>query len=114
MILVSVRLLGCASAPPEPVVPPELAVEEVVSRLQRAAELAATDRASARDTLASARVRFEQAVEPNLRQTRDPLDVSAAEYGFARVQHALDAGADPRQEVDILVRRLHPPRLAHR
>jgi hypothetical protein len=57
-----------------------------------------------------ARAEFESQVEPRLRLSRDPLDVAATEYGFARVHRALADGGDAGTEIEILVRRLQPKR----
>ena len=105
-------LAACATAPELPAVPLDAAVTGVSDQLRATADL--PDRAQALTALAAARASFEATVEPHLRAERDPLDVAAAEYGFARVHRAITSGADPHGEVEILIRRLHPPRLSQR
>lgn len=107
-----ILLAACAQAPEPPSVPIEDAVASVSDHLRTTAEL--SDRRQALVALAVARSEFEETVEPQLRRTRDPLDVAAAEYGFARVYRAIEDGGDTRSEVEILLRRLRPPRLANR
>jgi hypothetical protein len=101
-------LAGCSAAPEAPTVPLEDAVASVSDHLR--ATGAVTDRQQALTALAAARAEFESQVEPRLRQSRDPLDVAATEYGFARVHRALADGGDAGTEIEILVRRLQPKR----
>jgi hypothetical protein len=103
---------ACAVAPELPSVPLDAAVSSVSDQLRATAD--APDREQALTALAAARAEFESTVEPHLRHERDPLDVAATEYGFARVHQAITTGGDARTEIEILVRRLHPPRLAQR
>lgn len=105
-------LAACAQAPELPSVPLADAVASVSDHLRATAEVG--DRTQALEALAATRAEFEATVEPHLRAERDPLDVAATEYGFARVHQALASGGDARTEIEILVRRLHPPRLAQR
>lgn len=107
--------LGCAVvAPPPPAPPPEDSMDDVLVRLEEAALLATTDREGALEVWNTARWKFEHEVEPGLRATRDPLDVTATEYTFARIHRSIEAGKDATDEIGILSRRLRPPRLAHR
>jgi hypothetical protein len=105
-------LAACATAPELPAVPLEAAVVGVSDQLRSTAEL--TDREQALTALAAARAAFESSVEPHLRAEQDPLAVAEAEYGFALVHRAISTGGDARGEVDRLIDRLHPTRLAHR
>jgi hypothetical protein len=105
-------LVACASAPEAPSVPLDDALSSVSDALRATVEV--QDRTQALTALAAARAEFESTVEPRLRTERDPLDVAATEYGFARVHQAIARGGDARTEVEILVRRLRPPRVAQR
>ncbi|MCB9699006.1 MAG: hypothetical protein H6738_19650 [Alphaproteobacteria bacterium] len=114
-MLLLLAALGCSVVAPEPVQPasPET-LDALLLRLEEAGQLAATDRHGALDAWNIARARFDEQVEPGLRATSDPLEVTATEYTFARIHRELSQGRDASAEIEQLAQRLRPTRLATR
>ncbi|MCA9492564.1 MAG: hypothetical protein KC621_21675 [Myxococcales bacterium] len=107
--------MGCSVVAPEPVEPASAeTLDALLLRLEEAGQLAATDRRAALDAWNIARARFEEQVEPGLRVTQDPLDVTATEYTFSRIHRELSHGRDASAEIEQLAQRLRPTRLATR
>lgn len=114
-MLLLLASLGCSVVAPAPVEPasPET-LDALLLRLEEAGQLAATDREAALDAWNIARARFEEQVEPGLRATHDPLEVTAAEYTFARIHRELSQGRAATAEIEQLAERIRPTRLATR